>query len=140
MLRKNSAPLVKCYVHHPEKEQTKIGLHKAMLSTGRLFGRITQKGPNKISADEQICSRILAEKGPNFLKISFPPLVLSNGGAESKRRIVNMIAACSGRPESKPWIVNMIVARSGGGEFKHRIVSTIAACDGAAESKPKITT
>jgi hypothetical protein len=46
-----------------------------VLPTGRLFGRISQKGPNKSGAAGQFCGRILAdfersaEKGPNFEKI-----------------------------------------------------------------------
>jgi hypothetical protein len=45
---------------------------------------ITQKGPIKIRVDGQSCGKILADfvqkglkKGPNFLKISFSPLIFS---------------------------------------------------------------
>ncbi len=46
-----------------------------VLPTGRLFGRLSQKGPNKRGAAGHFCGRILAdfersaEKGPNFEKI-----------------------------------------------------------------------
>ncbi len=38
----------------PRERADEDSLHKAVLSTGRLFGRITQKGNNKLSAAEQI--------------------------------------------------------------------------------------
>ncbi len=52
----------------------------AVLPTGRFFGRLFQKGPNKSRASGQSCRQILADfvqKGPNFIKYSFP-LIFSN--------------------------------------------------------------
>ncbi len=51
----------------------------SVLFTGRLFGRITQKQPNKKYSGGQICGRILAffeQKGPNFIKFCIFPLLL----------------------------------------------------------------
>jgi hypothetical protein len=56
-----------------------------VLPTDRLFGRVTQKGPNKTSSGQtklrpnfvRFCTE-RAEKGLKFLKFSFSPLILSD--------------------------------------------------------------
>jgi hypothetical protein len=53
----------------------------AVLPTCRLFGRISQIGPNKKWSGRKIFGRILADfkqKEPKLKQIFFPPLILSN--------------------------------------------------------------